>query len=189
MKKTVLAALGILTVSFIGAEPASSLAAEKQVPALESGEIGSPADETESPGPGETADTPEDPEDLEEQEEEADSADVGEAAGPEDVFVLMVLPYEDALLIFEESEILPEERVLCPVLISAEDLDELGEKGEDQIYYWVLADEKPEEYLTASAKNGTFVFELAGEAETAAEDCPETEEKKSPNGRKKRRRK
>ena len=63
--------------------------------------------------------------------------------------------------------------IICPVLISRDDLEELGGMGEGEIYSWTYAEEEPELYLTVSFTDGTLVL--------ASEESADTEDGESRN--------
>lgn len=164
MKKAVLAALGILTVTCAGSMPLGSFAMETEITAPAMENQGTEAERQENVNETET--------DLEEESpgaeedtyttctEETEEPAVETKEETDVIFVLMVLPREEALPVYEEDARICEETVICPVLISRADLDELGEIGEEQIYYWTVSEEDPEEYLRASLVDGTLIFEV-----------------------------
>lgn len=188
MKKAVLTALGILTVACTRADAFESLAAETenteivievQDPETEEKETESMSERDAKEESQEVSEDT-DPLDAEETEETDEWTDDDEAAAEsekDELFVLMVLPCEEAALsVLGEPVLFTEETVICPVLISEDDLEELGEIGEDQIYYWTIAEEEPEVYLRASLIDGNLVFETEEAEEEEGTGTEETQE-------------
>ena len=180
MKKAVLAALGILTVTCTGTMPLGSFAAETEITASAMEEEGT-AEELETGSETETG-SEKDNQEAEEGTEASDREEEGERAEKEEpvsdaetdsVFVLMALPREDVPPAFENDDPESEDMIICPVLISRDDLEELGGTGEGEIYSWTYAEEEPELYLTASFTDGTLVL--------ASEESADTEDGESRN--------
>lgn len=180
MKKAVLAALGILTVTCTGTMPLGSFAAETEITDSAMEEEGT-AEELETGSETETG-SEKDNQEAEEGTEASDREEEGERAEKEEpvsdaetdsVFVLMALPREDVPPAFENDDPESEDMIICPVLISRDDLEELGGTGEGEIYSWTYAEEEPELYLTASFTDGTLVL--------ASEESADTEDGESRN--------
>ena len=180
MKKAVLAALGILTVTCTGTMPLGSFAAETEITDSAMEEEGT-AEELETGSENETG-SEKDNQEAEEDTEDSDREEEGERAEKEEpvsdaetdsVFVLMALPREDVPSVYENHYPESEDMMICPVLISRDDLEELGGTGEGEIYSWTYAEEEPELYLTASFTDGTLVL--------ASEESADTEDGESRN--------
>ena len=177
MKKAVLTAIGILTAVCTGAEAFESLAAETEKPELVI-EVQDPVTEDADTESMSVRNAEEETEGTGKTDEWADADEASAEAENDEIFVLMVLPCEEAALsVLGEPELFTEDTVICPVLITGDDLEEMGEIGEDQIYYWTIAEEEPEVYLRASLVDGSLVFETeeTEEDETGTEEAQEYE--------------
>ena len=178
MKKSQLIALGILTAACILTEPLGTFAAEDEQETeylTEKTDYETMTGEEISPGSEETL--------TEEMKEEEDAAEFQEEPAAEEdqenetmlsgnAFVSMLLPYEDALLLYGEGRVPSGEPALCAVLLSWEDLRSLGQAEEGDLYSYEVLAEEPEVYLTADLKDGTlFLYEdSVKERETETED-------------------
>ena len=173
MKKAVLAALGILTVTCTGTMPLGSFAAETEITDSAMEEEGT-AEELETGSETETG-SEKDNQETEEGTEASDREEEGERAEKEEpvsdaetdsVFVLMALPREDVPPAFENDDPESEDMIICPVLISRDDLEELDRMGGGEIYSWTYPEEEPEQYMAASFIDGTVVLASEQNAET-----------------------
>ena len=184
MKKAVLAALGILTVTCTGTMPFGSFAAETEitVSAMEEEDTAEEGQEQESETETDSEKENRENEEItiisdeEETEVTTDKTEEPAAEGEDEadtILVLMVLPREDVPSVFENHYPESEDMIICPVLISRDDLEELGGTGEGEIYSWTYAEEEPELYLTASFTDGTLVL--------ASEESADTEDGESRN--------